>query len=81
MALPTTEAKYTALGGGVKELLLLRHVWRFMLLGKGIPCFPVFEDNKGVVQLAHNPVTNSSSKRIDVRHHFFRKLVHQRTFQ
>ena len=49
-----------------------------MLLSKVMPCFPVFEDNQGAVQLAQNPVTNSSSKHIDVRHHFLQELVRQR---
>ena len=38
--------------------------------GKGMPCFPIFEDNQGAVQLSQNPVSNSNSKHIDVRHHF-----------
>ena len=42
-----------------------------------MPC-PVFEVNQGAVQLAQNPVTNSNSKHIEVRHHFFRELVRQR---
>ena len=47
-----------------------------MLPGKGMPCFPVFEDNQDAVQLSMNPVSNSNSKHIDVRHHFLRGLVH-----
>ena len=57
--------------------MLLRQVWRFMLPGKGMPCFPIFEDNQGAVQLSQNPVSNSNSKHIDVRHHFLRELVRQ----
>ena len=49
-----------------------------MLPSKVMPCFPVFEDNQGAVQLAQIPITNSNSKRIDVRHHFLRELVRQR---
>ena len=49
-----------------------------MLPGKVMPCFPVFEDNQDVVQLAQNPVTNSNSKHIDVRHYFLRELARQR---
>ena len=45
--------------------------------GKGMPCFPIFEDNQGAVQLSQNPVSNSNSKHIDVRHHFLRELVRQ----
>ena len=39
---------------------------------------PVFEDNQSAVQLAQNPVTNSNSKHIGVRHHFLREPVRQR---
>ena len=73
----TSEAEYVALGDAVKELLLLRQVWRFMIPGKGMPCFPVFEDNQGALQLSNNPVSNSNSKHIDVRHNFLRELVRQ----
>ena len=49
-----------------------------MIPGKGMPCFPVFEDNQeGALQLSKNPVSNSNSKHIDVRHHFLRELVRQ----
>ena len=48
-----------------------------MLPGKGMPCFPIFEDNQGAVQLSQNPVSNSNSKHIDVRHHFLRELFRQ----
>ena len=49
-----------------------------MLPSKVMPCFPVFEDNQGAVQLAQNSITNSNSKHIDVHHHFLRELVRQR---
>ena len=53
----------------------MRQVWRFMVPLAGMPCNPVFEDNHGASQLAHNPITNSNSKHIDGRHHFIRELV------
>ena len=49
-----------------------------MLPSKVVPCFPVFEDSQGAVQLAQNPITNSNSKHMDVHHHFLRELVRQR---
>ena len=49
-----------------------------MLPGKGMPYFSIFEDNQGALQLSQNPVSNSNSKHIDVRHHFLRELVRQR---
>ena len=77
VTLSTSEAEYVALGDAVKELLFLRQVWRFMIPGKEMPCFPAFEDNQGALQLSKNPVSNSNSKRIDVRRHFLRELVRQ----
>ena len=76
--LSTLEADYVALGDAVKELLFLRQIWRFILPSKVMPCFPIFEDDQGAVQLAQNTVTNRNSKDIDVRHHFFRELVRER---
>ena len=77
VTLSTSEAEYVVLGDAVKELLSLKQVWRFMIPGKGMPRFPVFEDNQGGLQLLKNPVSNSNSKHIDVRHHFLRELVRQ----
>ena len=65
VTLSTSEAESVALGDAVKELLFLRQVWRFMIPGKGMPCFPVFEDNQGALQLSKNAVSNSNSKHID----------------
>ena len=62
----TSEAEYVALGDAVKELLFLRQVWRSIIPGKGMPCFPVFGDSQGALQLSKNPVSNSNSKSIFV---------------
>ena len=75
VSLSATEAEYVAPADVTKEVLFLRQVWRFMLPDVGMPCIPVFEDNQGTVQLAQNPITNSNSKHIDVRHHSIRELV------
>ena len=60
-----------------ERVVVLEEVWRFMTPGKGMPCFPVFEENQGALQLSKNPMSNSNSKLIDVRHHFLRELVRQ----
>ena len=43
VTLSTSEAEYVALGDAVKKLLFRRQVWRFMLPGRGMPCFSIFE--------------------------------------
>ena len=49
-----------------RKLLFVRQVLRLLFSGKGMPCFPVFKDNRGAVQLAQNLITNSNSKHIDI---------------
>ena len=60
VTLSTSEAEYVALGDAVKELLFLRQIWRFMLPSKVIPCFPVFGDNQGAVQLAEDHIRKNA---------------------
>lgn len=59
----------------IKEELCLRHVWCFFLPNFGDPCIRVFGDNNGTIQMVVSPVTTSTSKHIDIRHHFLRELV------
>ena len=75
VTLSSTEAEYVALSDGMKEAIFFRYVWSFIFPGFGSPPITVFEDNKGAIQLAKNPVCTSNSKHIDVRHHFLRELV------
>ena len=37
----------------------------------------MFEDKKGAIDLAKNPLSSSNSKHINVRYHFLRELVGQ----
>ncbi|CAB1109269.1 unnamed protein product [Ectocarpus sp. CCAP 1310/34] len=78
VTLSTTEAEYVAIADVLKEVLFLRQVWHLMLQDASMPCIPVFQDNQGAIQIAHNPITNSNSKHIDVRHHFIRELVERK---
>ena len=79
--LSSSETEYVAMAEGFKEALFLRHVWRFLLPDFGDPCIQIFEDNKGAIQMAVNPVTKSNSKHIDVRHHFLREHVENGEFK
>ena len=79
--LSTSEAEYVGMAEGFKEAVFLRTVWRFLLPDFEDPCIQVFEDNKGAIQKAVNPVTNSNSKHIDVRLHVLRERVEQGEFE
>lgn len=75
VTLSTTEAEYVAMADGVKEALYVRGVLVFLMPSLGSPSIGVFEDNKGAIDLAKNPLSSSNSKHIDVRYHFLRELV------
>ena len=75
VTLSTTEAGYVAMADGVKEALYVRGVLVFLMPSLGSPSIGVFEDNKGAIDLAKNPLSSSNSKHIDVRYHFLRELV------
>ena len=76
--LSSSEEEYVAMAEGFKKAVFLRSVWRFLLPDFGDPCIQVFEYNNGAIQVGVNPVTNSNSKHVDVRHHFLRELVEKR---
>ena len=80
VTLSTSEAEYVAMADSIKEALFMRHVWRFLLPSAGLQCIKVFEDNEGARSLASNPVSNSNTKHIDVRHHFIREFIEKGEF-
>ena len=75
VTLSTTEAEYVALADGVEEARYVRGGLVFLVPSLGSPSIGVFEDNKGAIILAKNPLSSSNSKRIDVRYHFLRELL------
>ena len=66
----TIEFEYVAMADGVKEALCVRRVLVILMPSLGSPSIGVFEDNKGAINLAKNPLSQSNSKHIDVRYHF-----------
>ncbi|CAM9487450.1 unnamed protein product [Discosporangium mesarthrocarpum] len=61
VGLSTSAAEYVAMGEVVKEALFVRNILLFMQPQDGVPegiC--VYEDNKGAIDLAHNPLSTYS---------------------
>ena len=75
VTLSTTVADYVAMADGVKEALYVRGVLSFLMPGLKPMSISVYEDNKGVIYSARNPLSSSNSKHIDVRYHFLRELA------
>jgi hypothetical protein len=70
----TTEAEYLSVSDLTGEILY----YLPMLKEIGIPqegAVTIGEDNQGCIAISANPISNSRSKHIDIRHHVIRDLV------
>lgn len=78
VAQSSTEAEYMALAEAAKESIFLN---RFLgELGAVEPMDgTIFCDNQSAIALAENPMFHSRTKHIDVRHHFIREKVQERS--
>lgn len=72
VALSSTEAEYVALAECSREVIYMRGVLGDMRGKKLALPTTTFEDNKGAIDLARNPVHHKRTKHIDVKHHFVR---------
>ena len=72
---------YVAMSDMGKKILFLRQVWCFMLPKARMPFIAMYEDNECAIQIAKQPISNSNSKHIDVRHHFLRELVERKEIE
>jgi len=80
VALSTMEAEYMALTEATKELKWVRQL--LTELGhnedKNGPT-DLYSDNQSAIALAKNPVSHARAKHIDIRHHFIREAIHDKT--
>ncbi|KAJ3479322.1 hypothetical protein NLI96_g9143 [Meripilus lineatus] len=78
VALSTMEAEYLALAHASKEALWLRSLLEhlhFEISGET----PIFCDNQSTIAFAHDHQFHARSKHIDIRHHFIRDHINQKT--
>jgi hypothetical protein len=78
MAISTTEAEYVAVSRAwpsyvhFRQLMLDAHQRQH---GTTI----IYEESEGVVKLTNNPVASSTTKHIDIKHHYIQELVYAKT--
>ncbi|MCO5597754.1 hypothetical protein L7F22_051835 [Adiantum nelumboides] len=72
-SISTTEADYVALSEACKEAIWLAHLVKELGLEQ---CLPILHyDSQSAIALAKNPMFHSRLKHIDVRYHFSRECV------
>lgn len=78
VALSSTEAEYMGLTDAAKEAVYL--IGFLKELGfESLTNVTIFNDNQGAGELARNPVYHGRSKHIDIRHHFVREVLQNRS--
>ena len=77
ISLSTAEAEYIAAGSCCTQLLWMKQ----MLEDYGIvqDTLIVYCDNTSAINISKNPVQHSRTKHIDIRHHFIRELVENKS--
>ena len=80
VALSSTEAEYIALAGAAQEAIWFLQVLREFKFAITAPVL-IYEDNQSAIKLVENPVFHKKSKHVDIKYHFVRELVENRTLE
>ena len=79
VALSSTEAEYIALAATVQEAIWLRQLGDELGMTKrGTPC-PLYCDNQSAIKLAESTGYRPRSRHIDIKYHFLRQHVENKT--
>ena len=77
VSLSTVEAEYIAVASCCAQLLWMKKLLHDYGITQDTIC--VFCDNTSAINLSKNPVQHSKSKHIEIRYHFIRDLVEEKT--
>ncbi|XP_065622786.1 secreted RxLR effector protein 161-like [Quercus suber] len=77
VSLSTAEAEYIAAASCCAQLLWMKKLLHDYGITQDTMC--VYCDNTSAINLSKNPVQHSKSKHIEIRYHFIRDLVEERT--
>ena len=80
VTLSSTESEYVALSMCVQDILFLKQLLESLHLNVSTP-IKIYVDNTGSIDLANSWSSTGRSKHIDIRHHFIRDLVDQKTIE
>ena len=79
VALSTTGAEYIAVTEGCKEFLWLKKFLKE--LGLEQEKYVLYCDNQSAIHMSKNPSFHSRSKHIDIRHHWIRDVLEEKSLQ
>lgn len=80
VTLSTAEAEYVALTMAAQEAVWIRRLLTDLKVPQDHPTV-LMEDNQGAICIAKNPVSHSRTKHIDVRYHYIREALIDKTIE
>jgi hypothetical protein len=80
VALSTAEAEYIALCLATQESVWLRQLSKDLQINCSSPT-TINEDNQGTIAMSKNPVLHKRTKHIDIKFHFVREKIQDRTIE
>ncbi len=80
VSLSSTEAEYQALSECAQEAMFTKSLVE-EITGIKTPSALIYEDNLGAMFLAKNAQVSGRTKHIDVRHHFIRDLIREKSLE
>ena len=80
VALSTAESEYVALGEAAREAIYLRMLLKDLGQEQMEPTI-IFEDNVAAEKLTKNNIHHSRTKHIEIKHHFIREAVENKTIE
>lgn len=79
VALSSTEAEYMALSDCCRQIMWIVNL--FSELGWKMTQVPIFADNTGSIFIGSNPVAERRTKHIDIRYHYVRERVEDKSVE
>lgn len=77
-AVSSCESEYIALGEATKEACFFKNFFHELFTDREVK-ITLCSDNQGAIALSTNPGFHKRSKHIDVRHHFIREKVKEKS--
>ena len=76
----TPESEYVALAHGLKELLWAKQIVEELGIKIRTP-ITIHEDNQTCIKIAENPMSQKRTRHMDIRYHFIRDYVKDKTIR
>lgn len=78
VTLSTAEAEYVASSTATQEAVWIRKLLADLHISQK-QATKIMEDNQGAICIARNPVAHARTKHIDIRYHYIREALNERT--